>query len=84
MIIKIWKTYIVDNYDSQIENGDISFFIDKDYSGDLQEMESAGKILDGINRLRNPIKQMGEDNQKIAMKYIQNLSKIAKLYFIGQ
>lgn len=84
IIIKIWKTYIVDKYDLQIENGDISFFIDKDYSGDLQEMESAGRILDGINRLRNPIKQMGEDNQKIAMKYIQNLSKIAKLYFTGQ
>ena len=27
-------------------------------------MESAGKIIDGINRLRDPIKQMGEKNQK--------------------
>lgn len=84
MIIKIWKTYIVDNYYSEIEGGDISFFIEKDYSQDLQKMDAANKILEGINRLRSPIKNMGESNQKIAMKYIQNLSKIAKVYFSGQ
>lgn len=84
LIIKIWKTYIVDKYESEIKSGEISFFIEKDYSQDLQKMESASKILDGINRLRDPIKQMGSNNQKIAMKYIQNLSKITKLYFTGQ
>ena len=84
LIIKIWKAYIVDKYDSEIQNGDITFFIDKDYKEDLQKMESAGKIIDGINRLRDPIKQMGQKNQQVAMKYIQNLSKITKLYFSGQ
>ena len=64
LIIKIWKTYIVDKYDSEIEGGDISFFIEKDYKEDLQKMESAGKIIDGINRLRGPIKQMGEKINK--------------------
>ena len=29
LIIKIWKAYIVDKYDSEIENGDITFFIKK-------------------------------------------------------
>jgi len=29
MIIKIWKTNIVDKYRNQIENGDISFFYRK-------------------------------------------------------
>jgi hypothetical protein len=29
--------------------------------------------------LRDPIRNMGEENQAKAMKYIQNLSKIAEL-----
>lgn len=84
MIINIWKTNIVDKYYHEIEKGDISFFINKDYSDDLENMNASNKILDGINRLRVPIKSMGDTNQKIAMKFIQNLSKITKVYFSSQ
>ena len=31
MIIKIWKSHIVDKYAKQIEDGDLTFFMDKDY-----------------------------------------------------
>ena len=75
MIIKIWKTHIVDKYSKQIQDGDISFFINKDYSQDL----SSTKIMDGINRLRGPIKAMTLENQQKTMKYIQNLTKLAEL-----
>ena len=80
MIIKIWKSNIVDKYKFQIENGDISFFIDKDYSTDLSKAEYSDKIMEGIDRLREPIKQMTEDNQQKTMKYIQNLTKLCILY----
>ena len=80
MIIKIWKTNIVDKYRNQIENGDISFFIEKDYSNDLSKAEYSDKIMEGIDRLREPIKQMSEDNQQKTMKYIQNLTKLCILY----
>ena len=80
MIIKIWKLHIVDKYRSKIENGDISFFLEKDYSSDLSVLESSDKIMEGINRLRDPIKQMTPENREKTMKYIQNLTKLCILY----
>jgi hypothetical protein len=80
MIIKIWKSNIVDKYRNQIENGDISFFIEKDYSSDLSKAECSDKIMEGIDRIREPIKHMSSDNQKKTMKYIQNLTKLCILY----
>jgi hypothetical protein len=79
MIVKIWNIYIVSKYQEQIEKGDISFFVNKDYSTDLENSDNSNKIMDSINRLREPIKMMGEDNQKKVMKYIQNLTKLAAL-----
>jgi hypothetical protein len=80
MIVKIWKSNIVDKYKGQIENGDISFFIEKDYSCDLSKAEYSDKIMEGIDRLRDPIKQMSQENQEKTIKYIQNLSKLCILY----
>ena len=80
MIIKIWRSNIVDKYKSQIENGDISFFIEKDYSNDLSKAEYSDKIMEGIDRLRKPIKDMTQDNRDKTMKYIQNLTKLCILH----
>jgi selenocysteine-specific translation elongation factor len=80
IIIQIWKLNIVDNYKDRIEKGDISFFIEKDYSNDLSTIDSSDKIMDGIDRLRNPIRNMSEENRNKTMKYIQNLTKLSLLY----
>ena len=57
----------------------INFFVVKDYAGDLERHENADKIMEAIDRLRNPVKQMTPDNQAKTMKYIQNLTKLALL-----
>ena len=80
LIIKIWKKYITDKYMSQIEKNDISFFIEKDYFEDLTNMDNSEQIVQSIDRLRDPIKQMNEEDQAKCMKYIYNLSKISMLY----
>ena len=80
LIIKIWNEHIVKKYKNQILNGDISFFIDKDYSDDLNEIDDASSITNKINKLREPIKNMGKENQDKCMKYIQNLTKLSELY----
>ena len=77
MIIKIWKSRIVDKYSKQIEDGDLTFFMDKDYSNDISGNE---KIMEGINRMREPIKNMSKENQDKSMKYIQNLTKLCAIY----
>jgi hypothetical protein len=80
MIIKIWHTHVVEKYETVIDNGDISFFINKDYSTDLTNTDNSEKITEAIDRLRNPVKLMTPDEQKKVMKYIQNLKKLSTLY----
>ena len=79
MIVKIWKKFIVEKYQSEIEEGNLTFFMEKDYSQDVAGAENSGKIMEAINRLRHPIKQMSQENQDKTMKYIQNLTKLAAL-----
>ena len=79
MIVKIWKAFIADKYREQIAAGDIRFFIDKDYSSDVSSSSSSDKIMESIDRLRIPVKNMGPDNQAKVMKYIQNLTKLAQM-----
>lgn len=79
MIVKIWRTFIADKYHDQIMAGDISFFINKDYASDIASSQNSDKIMDSINRLREPIRNMGPGNQAKVMKYIQNLTKLSEL-----
>lgn len=80
LIVTIWKAHILDPYKDQIEAGDINFFLDRDYKQDLEKVENSGTILDKINTLREPIRQMGDDNKEKTIKYIQNLTKLCGLY----
>jgi accessory colonization factor AcfC len=79
MIVKIWNAFIVGKYKEQIEAGDLSFFMNKDYSADVVNAQNSDKIMEAINRLREPIKQMTPDSQAKTMKYIQNLTKLAAM-----
>jgi hypothetical protein len=79
MIVKIWKTFIADKYRDKILAGDIGFFIDKDYGTDVLAAQNSDRIMESINRLRDPIRNMGPDNQAKVMKYIQNLTKLSEL-----
>ena len=80
MIIKIWINYVATPYKSQIERGDISFFLNNDYTTDFGDYVQSDNIMEYINMLRDPIRNMGQENQTKAMKYIQNLSKIAEVF----
>ena len=81
LLIQIWNTYVSSKYSTQIESGDISFFMDNDYTEDVGNMENSAQIMTSIDRLRNPIKAMSKENQDKTMKYIQNLKKIGDMYF---
>jgi hypothetical protein len=79
MIVKIWNAFIVSKYKSEIESGNIEFFVNKDYSNDISATNNSDKIMECIDRLREPIKNMSLENQAKVMKYIQNLTKLAQL-----
>jgi hypothetical protein len=81
MIVTFWHESIVGKYKKEIEEGNVSFFITKDYSQDVAVSENSEKIMNAINRLRDQICSMNEENQKKSMIYIQNLTKLSTLYF---
>jgi len=87
LLIKSWDSLVVGKYQSAIEAGDLSFFMNKDYTSDLQDVPNnpnAERITTAIDRLRAPIKSMSADNQAKIIKYIQNLTKISSLYNMTQ
>jgi len=80
-LIQAWKIYIVDKYEKEIKDGDGTFFINKNYSEDIAGCENDKGILTAIESLRDPIRNMGENNKKKSIKYVQNLSKLCLLYY---
>lgn len=77
MIVKLWSKYITIPYNSEIQQGNIDFFLNKDYSSDLGNSDEYDRIMNIINRLREPIRNMIPGDQEKAMKYIQNLTKLS-------
>jgi len=80
LFIRVWSEYVVGKYRSEIEAGNIDYFINKDYSQDVIDSPNSKKIIMGIDRLRNPVKEMDEENKKKSMTYIQNLTKLCSIY----
>ena len=80
MIIKIWNGLIVGKYKKEIEAGDLTFFINNDYSQDLANSHNSKQITDAVDRLRQPIKLMSDENKAKTIKYIQNLTKLATIF----
>jgi len=83
LVIKYWKVYITDLYGPNIREGDISFFIEKNYDEDVgtSDQYNGTKLLGIIELIRVKVRSMGKDNQIKTIKYLQNLTKLSSLYF---
>ena len=79
-IIKAWNVYIYSPYSNEIDNGNISFIVDKDYSSDLAILNNSSSVMNIIDSIRGPLREMSEINKSHCMKYIQNLSKLSVAY----
>ena len=80
LIYRVWVHYVDTPYKNEIKSSNIDFFVNKDYSEDLKDYTHDYKtISDAIDRFREPIKNMDEENQKIIMGYMQQLSKLVDL-----
>ena len=80
IIIKIWKTHVVDRYGEKIDEGDLEYFINKDYSSDVAETGNIKTITDAIDKVRKPLQHMSKDEKEKTLKYLQNLKKLCCLY----
>ena len=81
-VISVWDRYICKKYYEQINNEDIDFFLSKDYSGDLKmDEQSSSKIIDGINNILEPIKELDDVNKRKCFQYLKNLNELSKIYY---
>ena len=81
LIIPIWKMYVLDNYEKEIQAGNIQFFLDKDYTEDVKNEGNAKEILDKITIIKRRINELSEENTQKTILYIQNLTKLCKVYY---
>jgi len=77
-IITYWRDNILALYETEILEGDITFFVNKDYKNDIGTEAQTLKVLEDIRAL---VKETTQDNKDKAMQYLQNLTKLCKLYF---
>lgn len=81
LTIQIWYMFIEKPYHDEIEKGDPRFFLEKDYSQDLTQMENAEQIMNVIDTsLREPLSRMDEVNKLHCCNYIKVLSKLSSAY----
>ena len=80
LIIKIWYTYVCSQYENEIHNDNINFFIEKDYKKDFLYIKSSDDIINNIDKLREPVRNMRKENQEKSLMYVKNLCILSKLY----
>ena len=62
------------------------FYINNPFKGTMKngrlvyENKHSDKIIESINRLRNPIRLMNEEDKMKTVKYLQNLCKLSNSY----
>jgi hypothetical protein len=80
LIIRIWYNYICSKYETEINNDNINFFVEKDYKKDLVYINYSDDIMSNIDKLREPVRNMSKENQEKSLRYIKNLCILSKLY----
>tara|TARA_B100000424_G_C22768454_1_gene413928 strand:+ start:134 stop:544 length:411 start_codon:yes stop_codon:yes gene_type:complete len=81
-LITLWYRQIYNRYKTQIDNEDFGFFVVKDYSWDIEEGSAvnAEKALQVIDRIRNELKGLKEEDKSKTMKFVNTLSKLSLIY----
>lgn len=87
VIITYWKYLVADKYDDNVESENIDFFINKNYNEDIETLAKTRNwegdysyINNKIEAIRDQLVKLSDNNKKITMKYIINLTRLSKLY----
>ena len=76
-ILKTWKTRVTDKYYTEIEKGNIDYFIENDFTSEDGYSQSIDAI---VTELKESIKNMSPTNKDIMIQYLNNLCKLSNLY----
>ncbi len=81
-VIGVWEKHINNKYYNNILKGEIEYFLEKDFHEDLQILgnDKSSEILDFIDKIRTPVKNLDSENLQTCLQYLQNLSKLSYAY----
>ena len=79
LLLVVFRDYIGVPYGDLLAQGNLEFFISKDYSKDISgtKFANADYILKKIDALRSPIKGLDPTSKKMVLKYFHNLSTLS-------
>ena len=81
-LIELWKLYVTDKYQKEIEAGDYNFFTNKDYSIELDEQtKNDNEVMNSIEKFKAYTQKLNNKNLETSMTYIKNLSTLCILYY---
>ena len=80
LIILTFKDHVRKPYGAQIEEGNLEFFLEKDDTSDVEGSSQACAILDKVDKIKEPIRNMDETEKAKVLHYLQNLCKLCDLY----
>tara|TARA_B110000967_G_scaffold209268_1_gene264668 strand:+ start:2061 stop:2453 length:393 start_codon:yes stop_codon:yes gene_type:complete len=80
-IVSVWYRYVCSKYEDEIEKENLEYFLKKNYTDDLKmDPGAANKVLDGIDKIREPLRHLDAENKKKAIQYLKNLNQLSKIY----
>jgi hypothetical protein len=81
LLIRKFDESFVKFYSQEIESGDLNFFIENDYrTTHGYKVKDEAWILEKIDCLREPVRNMSEDDKAKVVQYLKNLKKLSDLY----
>ena len=87
IILEMLNTYLLKKYEEQILAEDFEFFVLKDYTEEVQTVPKSDAIkysnediLKGIEKIREPLNELSEENKQHIFQYLKNLIRLTQLY----
>ena len=80
LLIRYWYECIYIPYYQEIEKGNIDYFIEKDYSQDVKDFKDPKYFMKAIDKFRQPIRDMDQENKNKALLYVHGLCKMSFMY----
>lgn len=80
-IIKAWYSFIYVPYTDEILSGNVDFFVNKDYYGDINgKYDHVDAVMEKIDRVKELVSSMSPENKAHSAKYVLNLSRLSEVY----
>jgi len=90
-LIEGWYTNISSKYYNEINNGNVKYFLEKDFDEDIKNIKmnkisyininSTNYMFKMIDKIKTNIKSMNNDNMEKSVQYIKNLTNLSTIYY---